>query len=256
MNEPKILFLDIETAPNLATVWSLWEQNIGVNQLTGSSYILCWAAKWKGGKKVMFDSVPLSGKQGVVRHAWNLLNEADIIVHYNGRRFDMPTLRREFLLLKLNPPAPYKQVDLYVEVKKNFMFVSNKMDYIASRLGIPKKKPTTHQLWLDCMFGKGEVKAKAWKTMKEYNMHDVEITECIYGKLLGWLQEHPNMGLWGEPGMKCPNCGSSHLERGGWRKTKTLVYKRYKCVVCGSWCRDKKADKSMARDVKVHVSAD
>ena len=53
----KILLLDIEMAPNVAHVWGIWDQNIGLNQLRESSYVMCYAAKWLGDKKMIFDLV-------------------------------------------------------------------------------------------------------------------------------------------------------------------------------------------------------
>jgi len=237
---PKVLFLDIETAPNLATVWSIWNQNIAISQLLESSYTLCWAAKWMHSDKVMFDSVKQSGKEGVIKSIWKLVNEADIVIHYNGRRFDMPVLNREFLLLRLPPPTPYKQIDLYVAVKKKFQFVSHKLDYVAKMLGMPGKIKTTHQLWLDCMNGK----ADAWKHMKAYNINDVIELEKVYKRILGWIEGHPNMGLWAEKeGAVCPNCGGDKLHSKGLQKSMTQVYRRYQCQDCGKWSRSRYAEK-------------
>ena len=50
----KILLLDIETSPNTAHVWGIWQQNISINQLLESSEILCFAAKWLGEKDIVF----------------------------------------------------------------------------------------------------------------------------------------------------------------------------------------------------------
>lgn len=54
--EMKILLLDIETSPNVAHVWGLWQQNVGTNQLLEASEVMCWAAKWYGEKDVAFMS--------------------------------------------------------------------------------------------------------------------------------------------------------------------------------------------------------
>ena len=35
----KILGLDIETAPNTAHVWSLWKQNIAINQIVNTGRV-------------------------------------------------------------------------------------------------------------------------------------------------------------------------------------------------------------------------
>ena len=102
----KILLIDIEVAPNTAHVWGIFDQNISINQLLESSYTLCYAAKWYGESKIMFDSIQKSGKQKMLDSVHKLLDEADAIVHYNGSRFDIPILHKEFLLAGMPPPAP------------------------------------------------------------------------------------------------------------------------------------------------------
>jgi hypothetical protein len=47
---PKILLLDIETAPATAYVWKLFDENVGLDQLITPGRIICWAAKWYKGK--------------------------------------------------------------------------------------------------------------------------------------------------------------------------------------------------------------
>ena len=94
----KILLIDIEVAPNTAHVWGIFDQNISINQLLESSYTLCYAAKWYGNPKIMFDSVQKSGKDKMLANVHALLDQADAVVHYNGSRFDIPILNKEFLL--------------------------------------------------------------------------------------------------------------------------------------------------------------
>lgn len=248
MSEPKILFLDIETAPNLATVWSIWNQNIGLSQLLESGYLLCWSAKWKGSKEIMFNSTFLTTPGDVVQGIWELVNEADIIVHFNGRRFDMPTLNKEFLVHGMNPPAPYKNVDLYQTAKKRFKLVSYKMDYIAKMLGSKGKIKTDFSLWLGCMNGN----PGAWKLMEKYNKRDVTELETLYNKLLPWIDNHPNMGLFKDCEKPvCTNCGSTKVHGRGTQKAKTMTYQRFQCQKCGTWLRSALADKTGRRAVLV-----
>ncbi len=98
--------IDIEVSPNTAHVWGIYDQNISINQLLESSYTLCYAAKWYGESKIMFDSIQKSGKKKMLESVHKLLDEADAVVHYNGSRFDIPILQKEFLLSGMNPPAP------------------------------------------------------------------------------------------------------------------------------------------------------
>jgi DNA polymerase elongation subunit (family B) len=143
--------LDIETAPNTAHIWGLFKQNISINQIMESSYVLCWSAKWYGKDEIMFSSVHKSRPKAMLNNIYLLLAEADAVIHYNGTKFDIPTLNKEFLLYGMTPPAPYKQIDLLRVAKNQFRFPSNKLDYVAQALGLGKKtKHIGHELWIQC----------------------------------------------------------------------------------------------------------
>lgn len=233
----KILLLDIETAPNLVHVWGLWNQNIGINQIMDNGYVMCWSAKWYGEDGVMFDSIFHSSKTTMLKRIYKLLNEADAVVHYNGTKFDIPTLNKEFVLCGMTPPTPYKQIDLLKTARHQFKFPSNKLDYIAKTLGVGSKTPHRgHELWIDCMAKKEE----AWNEMQAYNMNDVVILERVYEVLKPWIKNHPNHGLFNNNPNVCPNCGSVHLQKRGVARTRACVYQRFQCVDCGTWSRGTK----------------
>jgi predicted PolB exonuclease-like 3'-5' exonuclease/predicted RNA-binding Zn-ribbon protein involved in translation (DUF1610 family) len=236
----KILLLDIESSPNTAHVWGLWQQNVSINQLMESSYVLCYAAKWLGEKEVKFDSVHQSRPKTMLKGIHGLLNDADAVVHYNGTKFDIPTLNKEFLLHNFNPPSPYKQIDLLRVVRSNFRFPSNKLDYVAQRLNLGKKhEHEGHELWVKCMNGDKD----AWKRMEKYNIQDVVLLESLYGTLLPWIKSHPNHNLFSDDHV-CPNCSSSSLQRRGTAISATGTYQRYQCRSCGTWSQSTKSIKS------------
>lgn len=232
----KILFLDIETAPNLVTVWGLWNQNVAINQIMDAGYVLCWAAKWFGEDIVMFDSIYHSKPKKMLTKIHKLLDEADAVVHYNGSKFDIPTLNKEFILHKLAPPAPYKQIDLLKTARSQFKFPSNKLDYIAQALNLGKKiKHRGHELWIACM----NKNQDAWIEMEEYNIQDVVLLERVYNTLLPWIKHHPNLGLYQElSGLVCPHCASTMYQKRGFHYTASYKYQRYQCKNCKSWFRD------------------
>jgi len=189
----KILLLDIETSPNTAYVWGLFNENIPLARLIDSSEVLCWSAKWYGDTEIMFSSVLQSSRKKLLKGIHSLLSDADAVVTYNGNRFDLPVLNKEFFMEGMSPPAPYKRIDLYQTVKQQFRFTSNKLDHVADQLGFGKKKDTTFQLWVDCM----NQDEAAWKSMEEYNRHDVVLLEQLYTKVLPWISNHPIMEcLW------------------------------------------------------------
>lgn len=233
----KILLLDIETAPNIAHVWGMFKQNIAPKQIQATGYTLCWAAKWYRKRGVMFDSVYQSTPDAMIQAAWELLNEADAVVHYNGTRFDVPTLNKEFLKHGLLPPEPYAQIDLLKTIRREFRFHSNKLDEVLKQLGMQAKvQHKGHELWTECM----AQDPKAWKQMESYNRRDVNIMEGLYTKLLPWIRNHPNYGVYTDTGRPvCCNCGSTLLTKQGKRRTKTMIYQQYQCKKCGSWNRER-----------------
>lgn len=229
----KILFLDIETSPNTAHVWGLWNQNVSINQLLESSYTLCWAAKWADSNEILFDSIHQSSPRKMIKRIHALLEQADMVVHYHGTHFDIPTLNKEFILFGMAPPSPYQQVDLLKTVRRRFRFASNKLGYVAERLGLGKKyEHEGHTLWIRCMDGNDD----AWQEMEQYNQHDVRLLERLYYKLLPWIKGHPNHSVQTNTDV-CPNCGHSRRQRRGYAITQAGKYQRYQCWNCHSWYR-------------------
>jgi hypothetical protein len=236
----KILLLDIETAPNTAYVWGIFKENIPLARLLESGYVMCYSAKWYGEDKIVFDSVWNSGTAKMLEGIHSMMDEADAIIHYNGNRFDIPTLNKEFLINGFPPPSPAKQIDLYLTVKKVFKFVSNKLDYVAQQLGVGKKHETSFELWVGCMNGDNESQFK----MEEYNVNDVMILEGVYTQLKPWIKNHANHGLYTEGGLVCPNCGGNHYTKRGFAFTHAGKYQRFQCKGCGNWFRAKKAEQT------------
>jgi predicted RNA-binding Zn-ribbon protein involved in translation (DUF1610 family) len=234
----KILLLDIEVAPNLAYVWKLWDENIPLDRLIESGYILCWSAKWLGNPKVFMSSRRIDTQRAMLLKLKTLLHDADAVIHYNGKRFDIPHINGAFLKNDIAPPSPYKQIDLLETVKTKFKFPSNKLDYVCKELGLPSKTKTTFDLWVGCINNDVD----SWKKMEEYNINDVIIMEELYYKLRPWITKHANQALFADGTQPvCPTCGGTHLVKRGVYHTLATVYQRYRCQTCGTWSKDNKA---------------
>lgn len=229
----KTLYIDIETSPNVADVWGLWNQNVSLNQLRESSRVISFAAKWRGETKKIFRSEFHDGREAMLNAAWILLSQADVVVHWNGRKFDVPTLNKEFVIDRFGPPAPFIQLDLMEVTKRNFRFPSNKLQYVADvLLGTSKTKHEGHEMWVKCLAGD----SKAWAQMKKYNIQDVVLLEDIHDVLLPWITGGLNARLY--TGHGCPACGEDTLQRRGFTWLRTGQYQRYVCTSCRSWSRD------------------
>lgn len=234
LGDPKILTLDIETKPAEVYTYGLFNQNISITQIKDPGQTMSFAAKWYGKPKVEFWSDFHNGHEGMVQRAWELLDEAEVLVTYNGDKFDLSHLNREFLLWHLGPPSPYRTVDLLKVMRKHFKWLSNKLDFVSQQLGIGAK--VQHEgfpLWVACMEGD----PKAWSRMKKYNIGDVRLTEDLLVAVRPWIKNHPHLGRLEDTEPTCNKCGSTDLERHGDHPVGVLVYERFRCNNCGGWVR-------------------
>lgn len=231
----KLLFLDIETSPNTALVWGFYQQNVGMNMVLATGKTLCWSAKFLGEEKTHQASLYTHSRFEMLSILQSLLDEADAVVHYNGTKFDIPIINKEFLEFKLNPPSPYRQIDLLKTVRSQFRFQINKLDFVCRQLGLGTKVDNRGiQLWIDCM---NNTSPEAWKEMLTYNAQDVILTESLYYRLRPWIRQHPNVAVVAQKEHSCPHCASLALQRRGFYFTNSGKYQRYRCNECGTWSR-------------------
>ena len=239
---PKILIFDIETAPMQAFVWKRYKENVSLEQTISESFMLCWSAKWLYEESVLGDSLTseeaiLENDYRIVKSLYELINRADIIVAYNGRNFDIPYMNQRFLVWGFEPYVPVHIVDPYETAKSVFRFSSNKMDHIATELGLQNKIKTDFNLWKGCMQGNKE----SLEDMLKYNKQDVVVLEEIYCKMLPWIKNHPNISNYLENKETCVKCGSEKLVKlNRYFYTPSGRYELYRCKSCGSIFRGKK----------------
>jgi hypothetical protein len=244
--KPKILALDIETAPMLANVWGLWDQNVGLNQIESDWHILSWCAKWVGdpASKTMYmdqrRAKNIEDDRKILEGIWKLLDEADVILTQNGKAFDEKKLNARFILNGMKPPSSYKHIDTRQIAKKKFAFTSTRLEYMTSKL-CKKYKKLSHkkfpgfELWRECMKGN----LKAWKEMERYNRYDVLSLEELYTRLQPW-DSSINFNIYHDSKERVCACGSKNIKRNGHFYSATGKYQRYKCMDCGAELRDRK----------------
>jgi len=208
--------------------------------------VLCYAAKWLGEDKVFFQN---EKNKDYIQKIWDLLDEADAVIHYNGKSFDIKHLNREFLLAGLPPPSSYAHIDLLLTMRKQFKMASNKLEWVAITLGYEGKIQNRGvQLWIDCQ---EHNKASAWREMKEYNIRDVTEMEPIYYDLRPWIDNHPNWGHYVDNDIVCRNCGSGKVKKDGIERRTIVPYQRYRCTTCRRPVRGKKGLKFDENDKKI-----
>ena len=248
MTTPKVLVLDIETSPNIAAVFGLKNQFVGLNQILTPSRVFSFAAKWRGqddSEMVFYRGDTEPRRKRMVKAAWDLLDEADAVAHYNGQRFDVPKLRGEAVAYGLSPWRPFRQVDLW-NTAKRFGYVSSKLDHVLDRLNLDRKLSNEGMaLWLSCMGYGPQDREEAWTDMEAYNRQDVSATDALLTAVAPWMNDLPNAGLYDDGDAvlpKCDACGG-HVMRSGTYQTKLGEYPAYRCKAktCRRWLRSKRA---------------
>lgn len=203
---------------------------INIEAIRQPGTILGVGYKWRGSKRAEWvrgdDMIP------AVRE---LLDACDVAVGYNSNAFDLKHLKREILLADLTPPSPFKSIDLYSVVRKNFKFQSNKLAFVVDQLGIGQKASAGgYSTWQGCMAGD----EKSWALMARYCKQDVRVTEALLERLMPWITNWPNAGLYNDSDRPaCSRCGGTHLVKQGLQHAIAQSYQRFQCQDCGSWSR-------------------
>lgn len=242
---PKILFFDIETAPILAHVWSMWPNYVSLNQIQEDWYMLSWSAKWLGGETIYHDNLARHEEtfaadaiddEVIIRSLYDMIEEADIIIGHNVKKFDNKKFKARCLKHDLKPMSSYVMIDTLTIAKQEFALTSNKLDWLATYLGFENKvSHEGHTLWTKCMSGDMD----AWATMEEYNDYDVVLLEDVYMKIRHWYRLHPNVAVYYEDfEVRCTTCGSTDLvETDTFKYTNLSKFNEVSCNDCGKVSR-------------------
>lgn len=116
MSSQKIFIFDIETAPIAAWVWGLFDQNVGLEMIASDWHVLSWSGKWHGApaKEIMYydqqNETDIENDKKILEELAKVLDEADVVVAHNGRKFDVKKINTRFLLHGIPIPSPYKVV--------------------------------------------------------------------------------------------------------------------------------------------------
>jgi len=231
------LFYDIETSPDVVLAWRTgWKEKIDYQNLLKERAIICIAYKWEGSK----DTEVLTWDKNQCDKAMlqkfsKVLSGADECVGHNIDKFDWPWIKTRCLFHSITLP-PIKTADTLQWSRRYYYFNSNRLDYIATFLGIGCKVKTEFKLWKEVLLNKSQ---KSLDTMKRYCAWDVVLLEKVWEKLqiLCPVKTHAGV-LNGHEKWSCPRCASDKVLK--WQRHVTAAgteqYKM-KCRECGGYYR-------------------
>lgn len=238
---PKIILLDVETLPILAATFSLYPESINHDNIIQDWSLICVCWKYLD-KPTIYSSSVLDDKEAfnedvnndivVVKKIREILQDADVIIGHNIKKFDYKKINARLIYHGLEPlPSGIIQLDTLTEARRIASFTSNRLDYLGKLLTGEGKMDTERGLWLRVL--KGD--KKAVKSMTEYCKQDVQVLEDVYLKLRPYIKNHPHFGVLngGDRQYTCPKCGSEDLTEGKIRFTAAGVKKIQKqCKGC------------------------
>ena len=218
----KIFVVDIETTPIEAYIWKTGEQHISIDQIKKDWELAAFGAKefLKPANQVVYQDRRVDkGELPLLKTAWKILDEADILITQYGSGFDVPKLMAKFIEYRLGKPSAFVHYDTQVLAQKAAAFTSTKLSYLTALLNSKYKKLSHNKfpgltLWIECLNGNKE----AWEEMEKYNVQDVLSTE----ELVSHLKEYAPKIF---PNLDAEVCG-------GCKKLKVV---RVKCSECARW---------------------
>jgi hypothetical protein len=170
----------------------------------------------------------------LIKKAYDILINADCIVTHNGRRFDWKFFQTRLLIHGLNPLPKIPHVDTCAAMKANLMMFNNRLNTAGEFLANDKKMENGGwDLWVKV----AKRDPNSMKLMSEYCKQDVKLLEKVFKRIRPFVKNIPNYNIWGDGETKlCPSCGSTRIEKLGFRATQTNLLQRWRCRDCGSTC--------------------
>lgn len=235
-NPVKILYFDIETTLAKSYHWGQWQQNLSVKQQIQESHMLSHAWAWGDGEVYSSvltpEEVLNQDDERIVYEIWSLLDNCDVVVAHNGKRFDVKKVNGYFLKYGLPKPSSYKVIDTLEIAKKHFNLPFKSLEYLAKFLNVELKQDSGGiQTWIDCDRGDPEALA----TMEFYNRGDVVTLREIHNKLKGWDNNGVNIALYNDNhDALCTHCGSDDISviTDKFAYTPQRKYQLFRCNSC------------------------
>lgn len=170
----------------------------------------------------------------IFEKAWELLNDADIVVGHNFKAFDMKVLNDGFMKHHMVLPKQPRIDDSFYMSKSNKRGLCHKLDYVSQRFF---KTGKLNEINNDVHNAAMEGCPKALNIMCRYGNGDIDLTEDYFIRALPYSKSIPKNII--SPNDSCPVC-TKKLNQVTYTTVQgiTRTYNYARCS-CGSLLRDK-----------------
>ena len=237
----KILYWDLESSLLEGQFFRLWKENIPFNRITKQTHLLSHSYSFNNDKVIGSRLTPEQVKTGddfdLVVNMIEAISKADVMVTFNGKKFDVKLLNTRALFWGLPPISYPKHIDLFEQAKRVFKFPSNSMQNVSKYLGLDGKIATCGtQLWERCANWENYNQCNnALEEMMVYGNQDIEATRDLFNRMKGWMKNIPNIGnivneVSGNKTLRCIHCGHDDIfPIESKTYTATSIFDLYRC---------------------------
>ena len=245
-SDPRILALDVEMSFNVSYHYDQWKVNIPWTHVKHRQFMICAAWQWIGTNKIHTVSVlddPNRFKKNfrddyhVLKTLKDQIDDADAVIAYNGRRFDVKEINTGLVKHGLGPTHDYVMLDPIQIAKSKFRFkggnsLANLCDFF--RLPVQKGKVELCD-WI----GGTEGDRDSINKIVEYNKTDIPTMIGVWEKIKAYAPSKLNMNHFVDPKgltVVCAQCGSPNLNLHKKRKTsRASIRYQYQCRDWGTY---------------------
>ena len=181
----RTLIWDVERNPALSWHFKRWQVDIRRFATTIPERVFCYGWSWLGETAIDFDyDMHYDDRRAYVEKLWNLLNEADRIITFNGITADNRWTNNEFLEYGLGP-VEYQNIDLFRIAKRRFDLPFKSLDFLAEYVGVARKGHVSEYFTTWQRYLEGD--RAAVTEFQQYSMQDILVTREVYNKLEPWV---------------------------------------------------------------------
>lgn len=230
------LYWDIEIVPNMGTFWeSGWRCRVPWTNITKERQIVCIAAQWEHGKRIMsWDWGDDMDDGDLLRSFAEVANTADELVAHNGDRYDKRMFAGRCLKHGILLDPNIKQFDTFQVAKRRFKLNSYSLAYIAHYCGIKAtKSDMEYEDWIRVLEGN----KTALRKMVKYCKQDIVVLREVYDKIAPYHNPKTHIGVLNRlDRWTCPHCASDRVHQSKRRPSAAgIVRYQFQCQSCGSY---------------------
>lgn len=234
--EVKTLLVDIERIPGRFTAdfWSLNDykgRRIHADNVAEWPTTVCFSAAWYGSKKPLFHAAwEPGGSDAMYRAAFDLYDQADLVITYNGVSFDNKHLISGWTERGMGRPSTWRDIDLLKVARQSQGWESKTLDSVCKRLGVEAKNDKYDVATARAAMAGNKT---AQRKLRAYNINDCLIMAAVYERLMPYIKGHPHVApTIGLERPTCPRCGSTDVKRTGTYTPGVYNYPEYRCSAC------------------------